>query len=118
MNSIKAVTALLIILLVILTVVSICLLIKNKRIIKETFFVSNHNCPPYTYDHSGKNSYFSKSKGWCATAAFEDEVTQSGDYNQPGSYNQSSIKCPPTHYRVPGKISMETESKTWCLKSE
>ena len=63
-------------------------------------------------------TYFSKSKGWCATAAFEDEVTQSGDYNQPGSYNQSSIKCPPTHYRVPGKISMETESKTWCLKSE
>ena len=118
MNSLKLITVLLIITLVVLTVVTVCLLVKNKNIIKETFFVSNHGCPPYTYDHSGKYSYLSKSKGWCATSDFGEDYYASGDADNMSQFSKSKIKCPLYYHRVPGKHSIETESKAWCVKDQ
>ena len=118
MNSLKLITVLLIIILVVLTVVTVCLLVKNKNIIKETFFASNHGCPPYTYDHSGKYSHLSKSKGWCATSDFGEDYYASGNTDNMGQFSKSKIKCQPNFYRVHGTHSIETDTKAWCIKPE
>jgi hypothetical protein len=114
MNGIKIITISLIIVLIILTLVTVFLLLKNRSILLETFFVSNHKCPPYTADHTAKNSFSSKSKGWCATADFADLEKEQG---LPEGYAQSKEKCPPNYYRISGEDSINYNSKSWCQKN-
>ena len=111
MKSLKIITIWLIVILIVLTLITVWLLVKNRNIIKESFFASNHNCPPYTSDHTGPNSFSTKLKSWCTTA---DYGSAQLDGVMDGN-SQSNIKCPPNYYRVSGNESLGYDSKSWCV---
>ena len=113
MESLKIITICLIVILIVLTLVTFYLLLKNRNIIKETFFASKHNCPPYTSDHTGPNSFSSKLKGWCTTADYGNaQLDQVMD-----GYSQSKTRCPLNSYGITGKESIGYDSKSWCVKA-
>lgn len=113
MNTLKLLTALLIFLLIILSIVTICMVINNKRIIKESFFGSDQQCPPNSARLSASKSYQTYLKGFCSTDIDNLGSEPEGEESQ-SSENKSPYKCAPNYYRMKGRESYNTESNAWC----
>ena len=114
MNSVKLFTIVLIIVLVFSSITTAYFLYLNKNLLVETFFSKgDHNCHPFSYELSAKNSFKSPSKGWCTIGNYDDDK-ESDDF---GSYNRSNEKCPDRHYRVEPQESVKFKSKAWCKRA-
>lgn len=100
--------------LVALTLLTFCIIIiisySRASLLKEAFLGGYHNCYPYSSAHNARNSFKSKSKGWCTSGNYGD-MPDGDDYSV---YNDSTVKCPPNYSRVPAKDSHSYESKAWC----
>lgn len=112
MNNLKLATVLIIIILVLLTVVTFCILVKNFSLVKETFFGGGkHNCYPYTAVLNAKLSHSSPSKGWCTTGDYPS-LQNEGDLSD--SEKSSACGGNNDYYRIKGEESIKLSSKSWC----
>lgn len=114
MNKVEKLTVFFIIALLALTLVTIIIISYSKDALKETFFVGDHNCYPYTSVLNPRYSFKSKSKGWCTTADYGD-MPSGNDYS---IYNDSKVKCPANYSRVSPKDSHSYQSKAWCSRPQ
>ena len=113
MDTVELLTILFIVVLVILTISTIYVMFSNSLAIKESFFASKHNCYADSSDHNAKNSFNSKSKGWCTTGDYN--VRNDSEFNDAG---ESKMKCPSNYYRVKPEESVSFNSKSWCKRPE
>ena len=115
MNSLKLLTSFIIIMLIVLSILIICVLINNTRLIKENFY-SDNSCPPYSVRLNASNSYKTLSKGFCSSAASgSNKQSQEDDYGQiSNSNNKSPYKCPVDSYRLSARKSFKSPNKNWC----
>lgn len=111
MENFKILTILLVILLILITAITVCILIKNISLLKETFSNSNHNCYPYTADLNARLSHLSPSKGWCTTGDYP-ELQSEGDFGD--SKKSSACDASGNYYRIKGEESVKLNSKAWC----
>ena len=111
MNTIELLTIIFILVLVILTILTIYVMYSNSFAIKESFFASKHSCYPDSSDHNAKNSFKSKSKGWCTTGDYKSSTDS--EFNEAG---ESKVRCPSDYYRVKPQESVSFNSKSWCKR--
>jgi len=112
MDKLKLLTIIVIVVLLVLTTLTLCMIVKNANLIKETFVESNHNCYPYTSVLNARLSFNSPSKGWCTTGDYDDLDEGEDDYSD----SKKSSACGPSgkYHRISGKESMKLDSKAWC----
>ena len=115
MENLKLVTILIIIILILLTIFTVCIFIKNYKIVNETFFGGKHNCYPYTAVLNPSLSYSSPSKGWCTTGDYPS-LESEGDFSD--SKKSSACGGNNDYYRVKGEESIKLNSKSWCKSAK
>lgn len=116
MKNLKLVTIFIIIILILLTIFTVCMLVKNFRIVKEAFFGGGkHNCYPYTAVLNARLSYSSPSKGWCTTGDYPS-LESEGELSD----SEKSSSCGPNndYYRMKGEESIKLDSKSWCKSAK
>lgn len=111
MNTIEISTIIFIVVLVILTISTIYMMYINSFAIKESFFDSKHSCYHDSSDHNSKNSFKTKSKGWCTTGDYK--TGSDSEFNDSG---ESKVRCPQDYYRVKPNESVNFNSKAWCKR--
>ena len=111
MNTVEILTIIFIVVLVVLTILTIYMMYSNSFAIKESFFASNHSCYHDSSDHNAKNSFKTKSKGWCTTGDYK-----SGSDSEFNDAGESKVRCPSDYYRVKPNESVAFNSKAWCKR--
>ena len=113
MNSVELATICFLVVLVFMTILTIYVMFNNNSMIREAFYGGNHSCYPYTAEHNAKNSYLSKSKGWCTSGDYK-AIDNDDDFS---TNNKGAVKCPQGYYKIQPFDSYDTDTKTWCKRS-
>jgi hypothetical protein len=113
MNTVELLTIIFIVVLVIITILTIYVMYSNSFAIKESFYGSKHNCYHDSLDHNSRNSFRSKSKGWCTTGDYRTKTDSEFD-----DAGESKVVCPYNYYRVKPDESVGFNSKSWCKRVE